>query len=93
MKKSCRNCAHAKKRTNQLPCRRCFKAEHWEPMTNAQRIRSMTDEELAEFLAPSFTCYACPSRALCDKSEGKDCNQVFLWWLKQPYEEGLHGTE
>ena len=67
-----------------------FKGDY---QTNADRIRAMSDEELAEFLAPSFTCYACPSRALCDKSDGKDCNQGFLEWLKQPYEEGLHGNE
>jgi hypothetical protein len=55
--------------------------------TNADHIRSMTDEELAEFFAPKVICCACPSRNLCDKSVDEDCNQIFEEWLKQPYKE------
>lgn len=90
MKKSCHNCTHAKKRTNQLPCRRCFKAEHWEPMTNAQRIRSMTDEELAVFLGKTISGCMRHTEA-CEVNN--TCEGCFENWLKQPYEEELHGTE
>ena len=56
-------------------------------MTNAQHIRSMTDEELAGFLSPSFSCYGCPARLFCEKDEvGTDCNELVANWLKQPYE-------
>lgn len=56
--------------------------------TNADHIRAMSDEELANFLAPSFTCYACPSRILCDSdTTGRTCSEIFAEWLKQPYKE------
>ena len=49
------------------------------PMTNADRIRAMTDEELAEFLWGD----GCPgSKRECDG----DCVKCFLEWLKQPAE-------
>ena len=78
----CDNCTHHKKRMNQLPCRNCFGTEHWEPMTNAQRIRAMTDEELAVRL-----CGTCPNLdAPCpEKEDGEpDCKRCWLDWLKQP---------
>ena len=60
--------------------------------TNADHIRSMTDEELAGFLSPSFSCYGCPARLFCEKDEaGTDCNELVANWLKQPYKEDTHG--
>ena len=47
-----------------------------EPMTNADRIRAMSDEELAKFI---FHCMHTNSKALC-KEQVED-------WLKQPVEE------
>lgn len=44
------------------------------PVSNADRIRAMSDEELASFL--ESLCH----RLLCDK-------KYFLEWLKQPAEE------
>jgi hypothetical protein len=56
--------------------------------TNADHIRSMTDEELAGFLSPGFSCYGCPARVFCEKEEaGTDCNELVANWLKQPYKE------
>ena len=44
------------------------------PMTNADRIRAMSDEELATFIV--------------DKSPGMfSCNGRCLYWLRQPAEE------
>lgn len=34
-------------------------------MTNGERIRSMTDEELAEFLNEVSSCNYCPINKLC----------------------------
>lgn len=58
-----------------MPCRGCFEAEHWEPMTNAQRIRAMSDEELAYFLAYTW--------ATSSKAWQKDHGET-LHWLQTP---------
>ena len=54
----------------------------YEPMTNADRIRAMTDEELAELLAPVLCPYLdCPSELpFEDTTTCKDC---WLDWLRQ----------
>ena len=53
-----------------------------EPITNADRIRAMSDEELAEIIA-------CP-KGLFDRmdclDDHRDCNHCALEWLKQPAE-------
>lgn len=59
------------------------------PQTNADRIRSMSDEELAEFFTPFYydgPKFYCPAQA--DVGEGEcaaksDCRQCWLDWLKQ----------
>ena len=53
--KECDNCKYVMTDTESFPCNRCKRnaVDKWEPIpkqTNADRIRSMTDEELAEFL-------------------------------------------
>ena len=69
--------------------------DHAKPMTNADRIRAMSDEELAKVLN-AFTAYFeecnrstsdvecedCELYELCCLGEGKA-----LEWLKQPVEE------
>lgn len=60
--------------------RRC---EQLPPKTNADRIRAMTDEELARFRA--YGC--CPENRYmndyeCDYFHG-DCEKCWLDWLKQ----------
>ena len=49
MSEDCPHCVFEKTEAN---CRGCFEGSHYKPkqITNADRIRSMTDEELAEFL-------------------------------------------
>ena len=62
-------------------------------MTNADRIRSMTDEELASMLKDYKDC-----SKNCIISNGKHCYQiceeesVLLKWLQQPAEEDDNGT-
>ena len=54
-------------------------AERNPPMTNADRIRAMSDEELAEFIS---AC-GCPDHSnYCEAS----CTVCTLKWLKQPVE-------
>ena len=48
----CDNCRYVNRTKDEFPCFECTHnaLDHWKPMTNAGRIRNMTDEELAEFL-------------------------------------------
>lgn len=49
MSEDCPHCVFEKTEAN---CRGCFEGSHYKPkpITNADRIRAMTDEELADFL-------------------------------------------
>lgn len=64
-------------------CGRCW--ANWEkrklPITNADRIRSMSDEELAKWLAAQSESAACPIFGAhgCQAS----CIQCWLDWLRQ----------
>ena len=57
------------------------------PMTNADRIRQMTDEELAELWWERVDCVVCPVHRDC-KMTGQDCKQLALSWLKQEVDNG-----
>lgn len=60
-------------------------------MTNADKIRNMTDEQLSEFLSDRFDCDVCPCSYIeeidnciyCECTNGNTCVQVLLDWLKQ----------
>ena len=66
------------------------------PQTNADRIRAVSDEELAKYLWEScWDCHECSeyerlggyplfSRGHCDEK----CEQHCLDWLKQPVKDG-----
>ena len=62
------------------------------PQTNADRIRAMSDEELAVFLADEIDhgdCCGCKLDCAtyeCDKFEDS-CHNAYYRWLKQPVEE------
>lgn len=70
-------------------------AEDTNVLTNADHIRSMTDEELAEWLDEELgcCCYCSEEKRLenepllrgekCDEQ----CKKHLLDWLKQPYKE------
>ena len=69
-------------------------------MTNADRIRSMSDEEMAEWITAGENCI----RTLCDiicggecnaiatfkKSGAEACKEIVMKWLQQPAEEADH---
>ena len=82
----------------QSAARRCIDRAH---MTNADRIRSMNDEELAEFLTHinPTNCQDCafshgwrcqPNRD--DYSDFEKCEEGRKRWLQQPAEEIDNGT-
>lgn len=55
------------------------------PMTNADRIRAMTDEELAKFLYACEFCHICEEG--CDNcSYNGDCERRLADWLQKPAE-------
>lgn len=57
------------------------------PMTNGDRIRNMTDEELVKVLSIAFD--ECPPNMETDEGEYNcpqdcSCEQCWLEWLKSP---------
>ena len=61
-------------------------------MTNADSIRFMNDEELAELIGDNIDCSICKKEVFetttCPRSlatDGKDCYGCWLEWLKQEY--------
>ena len=64
--------------------------------TNAQKIRAMSDEELATFLdrVHNFPCEACCGNLYwCRRNNAPEpiCQKHFLDWLRQLAEEDAHG--
>ena len=62
-----------------------------EIITNADRIRDMSDEELAEFISRIEIGDFGPQvygKTFCDMCKGQyECDDCRLWWLQQPAEE------
>ena len=56
------------------------------PITNADRIRSMTDEELAEFIASGFPKNACQNK--CGGDESYKCVDCVSIWLRWEHDDG-----
>ena len=50
--------------------------------TNADRIRAMSDEEIALWLCLNYSCTKCPGKYLCTINDGK--HNGLTKWLKQP---------
>lgn len=62
-----------------------------EPQTNADSIRAMSDEELAEWMATKTSCMRCPvDLDACHNFEFSgemSCEEILLDWLKKEVEE------
>jgi hypothetical protein len=54
-------------------------------MTNADRIRGMTDEQLADFIESIIDCWYCPTYQEC--TDVKSCDNALLAWLKMEHKE------
>lgn len=62
------------------------------PLTNADRIRAMSDEELGRFcigLTDDGWRFACKNKPECDPAphDPSECNECFMEWLSQPAKE------
>ena len=76
------NCKHNSNSRDNEPCYRCDSRQ-----TNADRIRNMSDEELAEFLAYNAYCEECyvEKDDSCCYPDGT-CKQKHLDWLQSEAE-------
>lgn len=74
MRRDCDTCRYFNTDFDNLPCSVCSGCNRWEGHTNADHIRSMTDEELAKFL-------------LKFASNVNSFRGRVIDWLKQPYKE------
>ena len=83
-----KKCDTCRNRNSWWICDTCAHGEilqdNFEPLTNGDRIRAMTDEELAEFL--SFRAFVCTGDDADDCSRTDDCTECRLAWLKKPAE-------
>lgn len=74
---------HMEKREDASRCRDFIP----KPQTNADRIRSMTDEELAIWLSAIMDCSNCVAEIPCAKEiTTKFCKDILCEWLKSPAE-------
>lgn len=77
----CKMCANA---DNEY-CFACDNGNQFKPMTNAERIRAMTDEELAEFFTFCDSCVIFKDEC---RTKGYACKQRWIDWLKQEVDDG-----
>lgn len=54
------------------------------PLTNADRIRAMSDEELAKVVSGTILC---APEGRCHGNPKTSCYECWLNWLKQPAKE------
>lgn len=88
---SCERCKYQNKQEHEEPCCVCTsnaKDYYFEPLSNADRIRSMTDEELRDFLYDmtlESQCHICAFKKgwLCEMPYDKSCHDGVMEWLKQ----------
>lgn len=64
-----------------------------QPKTNGDRIRSMSDEELAKFIAPLASCPGCYARRVNIEDCGYDCKKAWLDWLKEVTRDAFEDEE
>lgn len=55
-----------------------------EPLTNGDRIRAMSNKELAEYMSYITECDDCPVNKICYESTEKKCKDMLLDWLNSP---------
>lgn len=98
---TCRNCKHDKFAVDEMDgaqfhwCKKYYDSyddskangcEAYEPKTNADKIRNMTDEELAKFFFEPNQEFCRKCKYLCSDCDGLYCEEAMNEWLKQPAE-------
>lgn len=79
-------CGYSEERTWKDECCTAWKDKD-ESKTNADRIRSMSDEELAEWLDHHVSCARCPLYGKCISY--KTCSENLQAWLKEEVADGV----
>ncbi len=87
----CSGCKYEHLKGSEKPCCDCanMHMDKYEPITNADRVRNMSDEELAEFLdivgedgiSSQYTDVPCD--CCCEKTE---CSKCWKEWLQSEAE-------
>ena len=81
---NCASCKYAIFNMFVEPCCNCNEGSEFKPKTNADRIRSMTDEELAELLEGCICPKShCPDIDRDTPTDKMRCTKCWLEWLKQ----------
>ena len=82
----CDKCQHKGKGLTEYPCNTCVHnaIDHYKPMTNADYIRSMTDEELSGFIKSVHDDGTCKEYAVANRLAFTDMfgNNGVMNWLK-----------
>lgn len=84
----CDSCKHGSKRATEYPCYVCLGSTKYEPMTQADRIRNMSDEELADILFDDCTIKMGLETCKYLDCDGHDCKKCVLEWLQAEVKEG-----
>ena len=82
-------CGKCKIQRKRPVCNSCFSYDKFIPIaiTNADRIRSMSDEELAEFLIKTDCCLAKSEHVDCSNQEECGvCEEMIRAWLQSEVE-------
>lgn len=85
----CATCKQSCKADGWVVCANCIhdssRKDRYEPLTNADRIRNMTDEELAKLMSGGdHICDRIPE-CVCKETKCFDC---CLAWLRTPANDG-----
>ena len=86
----CKGCAYVSRGEHEIPCVKCAQnaSDNYKRMTNADRIRSMSDEELAEFIEQiSADSMDTISFGTKDYEEIWEHKETALKWLQSEAEE------
>ncbi len=86
---TCADCKHFNARNNVCavlentvrPGYGCYEGEE-RIVTNADKIRSMSDEALIPFVLRATLCIDCPAKDVCDRKD-KDCVDNIIGWLRE----------
>ena len=84
----CDRCKHELKDQEESPCDKCFnERQGFKPKTNADRIRNMTDEELALVIMCPYDNL--PGECTCEEDDSRaNCIKCCLEWLQAEVKEG-----
>ena len=91
MEKGCENCKYTLKGEEEYPCNKCIRnsVDMWEPQTNADRIRAMSDGELVEITMEydaEYGHYICSDGKVYQDYELQEATKHEVEWLQSPIE-------